>query len=127
MATSKTCGRPCKRDPGLALSKALLMSSTWYIPVHTKYIAVCTSTYYYVFLQLPYHTYQYDMVCTCMYWYVPVHTSTYWYIPAFTLISNSPTPSFPVTRYIKYITVHGSTRKYPKVLYTWIMTVQQGR
>ncbi len=64
------------------------------------------------------------LVCSSMYLYVPVCTSTYRYIPAFTLISFSLMPWYPVSG---YITVQGSTMKYPKVLYPWITTVQQGR
>jgi hypothetical protein len=45
---SDTCDRQCKQDPGLALSTALLMSSTWYIPVYASCIAVCTGTFWYI-------------------------------------------------------------------------------
>ena len=54
----------------------------------------------------------YELVCTDIYLPVTVYTSTYWYIPAFTLISNSPIPSFPITR---YMTIHQSTWKYMEV------------
>jgi hypothetical protein len=107
----------------------------WYVPVWTsmyRYIHVCTGMCQYVLVytcRLQYipvwkSTHIHLLVCSSMYCYELVWTSTYWYIPAFTLISYTLMPSFPVTR---HITVQGSTMKYPKVLYTWITTVQQGR
>jgi hypothetical protein len=112
----------------------------WYILVYTcmyHYVPVWTSMYWYLQPEVCTGMCQYVLVCTCrsqdmlvctsthihllvcssMYQYELVWTSTYWYIPAFTLISYTLMPSFPVTR---YITVQGSTMKYPKVLYTWI-------
>jgi hypothetical protein len=75
-----------------------------------QYIPVCTSTHIHL------------LVCSSMYEYELVWIGTYWYIPAFTVISYTLMPWYPVTR---YITVQGSTMKYQKVLYPWITTVQQ--
>ena len=82
----------------------------WYVQVCTGIDLPVKAIYRYV----PVHiiTCQHETVCTSMYQYVLVCTSMYWYIPAFTLISNSPIQSFPVTR---YITIHQSTWKYMEV------------
>ncbi len=94
-----------------------------YVPVCTgmnRYVLVCPCMYLYILLD-----------CTgSMYWYEHVHTlrvSMYQYIlvwtgiiiissmyQSFTLISNTVMPCYPASG---YITVHGSTRKYPEVMY----------
>jgi hypothetical protein len=95
---------------GMCLHVLVHTGKLQYVPVCTQAgtycnIPVCTRTC----KQIPVHT------VTCQ--YVLVHASTYQYIPVHTLISDTVMPWYSASG---YITVHGSTRKYPKVLYPWI-------
>ncbi len=58
--------------------------------------------------------YKYELVYTGIYWYVPVHSSIY-------------SDFLHTNAFISRYSIHHGTRQYPKVLYTWITTVQQGR
>ena len=85
-------------------------------PDQERYELVCFGMCWYVPVCFSMNCY--ELVCTDIYLLVTVYSSMYkythspvsmrQYVPAFTLISNSPIPSFPVTR---YITIHQSTWK----------------
>jgi hypothetical protein len=106
----------------------------WYVPVCFSmnwYELVCTDihlqvTVYsgmYKYTHSPVSMKPYVLVCTGMYHYIPVHTRIYQHLLWFPIHQFRLSPLLDTWRYIK---VHGSTWKYPKVMYTWIMKVQQG-